>query len=318
VHIKLFKQRESLTAVHRIGGVPRRSVYRWLPVVAVVVAALLLALLLGRAAGPPTREEVLAVATFPSVAEDLNLILCDGKALSLVPPGVDPHDYQLSPGDVEKLKAVRVIVSTGHTPFELRIRDLVERGELTAVLVEIPKIPGMRILANPATGQPNLHMPIYDPGNYEVFARYLAEKLSEVDPAHAACYAQKLQQLLSELDSIKLRARAFNVTALATRPPAQYAVWWAGVRVGYLLVKEEGLPATSEDMARIERALAAGEIKLIVALSDDPAPLRSKAEELSARYNVPLIIISSPTTPPSIYEKIAQVAQELSKIATST
>jgi len=294
-------------------------VYRLLPLAAVAAVVLLLALLLpGRVTGPPAGEKALVIATFPSVAEDLNLFLCDGRASSLVPLGVDPHDYQLSPGDVGKLKTARLIVSTGHTPFEARIKDLVERGELAAVLIEIPEIPGMLILENPATGQPNLHMPIYDPGNYEVFARYMAEKLSEVDPAHAACYAQRLQQLVSELNSLKLKVKPLNLTALATRPPAQYAVWWTGVRVAYLLVKEEDLPATPEDIARIERALAAGEIKLIVALSDDPAPLRSKAEELSARYNIPMITIPSPITPTSIYEKIAQVAQELSKIATST
>ncbi len=305
--------------VHKMESTLRRNMHRWLLVAAATAAVVLLALLLlGRVTGPLPEEKVLAVATFPSVAEDLDLILCEGKALSLVPPGVDPHDYQLSPGDVERLRTARVIVSTGHTPFEARIRDLVGRGELTAELVEIPRIPGVSILANPATGQPNLHMPIYDPDNYKVFVRYLAGKLSEVDLAHAACYAQKLQQLIGEVDSLKLKVRALNITALATRPPAQYAVRWAGVEVRYLLVKEEGLPATSEDIARIERALAAGEVKLIIALSDDPAPLRSKAEELSARYNAPLITIPSPITPESIYEKIAQVAQELSKIAPST
>jgi len=293
-------------------------VYRLLAAAAAAAVALSLALiLLGRAAKPPVSEGVFAVATFPSIAEDLNLILCDGRALSIVPPGVDPHDYQLSPGDVEKLREARVIVSTGHAPFEARIRDLVERGELAAVLVEIPRIPGMRILLNPSTRQPNLHMPVYDPDNYKIFIGYLAEKLSEVDPAHAACYKQKLQQLVSAVDSLRRRVGALNLTALATRPPAQYAVSWAGVEVGYLLVKEEGLPATLEDIARIEKALAAGEVKLIITLSDDPAPLKSKAEELSARYKVPLITIPSPITPPSIYEKIALVAQELSKIATS-
>jgi len=266
----------------------------------------------------PASKGALVISTFPSVAEDLNFILCNSRALSIVPPGVDPHDYQLSPGDIEKLRAARVIVSTAHTPFEARIRDLVERGELTAILIEIPRIPGMQILRNPATGQPNLHMPIYDPDNYKLFIRYLAEKLSEVDPAHAACYAQRLEQLIGRVDALKQSVKVRNLTALATRPLAQYAVSWAGVEIGYLLVKEEDLPATTEDIERIERALASGEVRLIVVLSDDPQPLRSKAEELSAKYDVPLVAVPSPVLPPSIYEKIVRVSQELSKINTST
>ncbi|MEM1703052.1 MAG: zinc ABC transporter substrate-binding protein, partial [Zestosphaera sp.] len=102
------------------------------------------------------------VVTFPNLADDVNLIMCDSdRVYSLLPPSIDPHDYSLTPADVKLLEQADLIISTAHTHFELRISELRDQGVIKAVVIEIPKVSGIKLLQNPSTGLPNLHMPIY-------------------------------------------------------------------------------------------------------------------------------------------------------------
>ena len=96
------------------------------------------------------------VVTFPNLKYDVELITCkDDTVVWIAPPGVDPHSYQLTPKNVIDLKKADVIISSAHVPFELEIRDLVQRGEIKGILIEIPRIPDIKILKNPATGEFN-------------------------------------------------------------------------------------------------------------------------------------------------------------------
>lgn len=254
--------------------------------------------------------------TFPALKFDIELLACEGDTVvSIVPPGVDPHEYQLAPRDVEELRGCDLVVSTGHTPFEVKIAELVEKGELKAKLVEVMSIPGIRLLTNPATGAENLHWPLYDPANYLAFAEHVASVMAELRPSCAQAYREKAATLKGELSSLLSRAPRLNATAVGLSPLVQYAVEWAGVKVAYLLVKEHDLPATPEDVAAAERALAKGEVSLIVSVKGESTPLAEKAEELARRYGKPLIYVSSPLEPSSTLDKLKDTVEELNRAA---
>jgi len=260
---------------------------------------------------------VIAV-TFYSLKPDLDQLICSGDSVfSVTPSGVDPHEYQLTPSDVAKLRDADIIVSTAHTPFETQIRDLVSRGEIKAVLIEIPSIPGVSIRLNPATGQPNHHWPIYDPENYKIYMAYVEKRLETLRPECAESYRANLKNLIEKVNTIENTIRKLNLCAVATSPPAQYAVEWAGIRVKYLLVKEEDLPATPEDLARIESSLSSGECKLIVIVGSTSTQVAQKALELATRHSVPYIVVPHPIAPDSTLNKIFKVSQELTKLAPS-
>ncbi|HIP25359.1 MAG TPA: ABC transporter substrate-binding protein, partial [Archaeoglobus profundus] len=110
-----------------------------------LVVLLLSLLLLGSAKG------LTIIVTFPNLEEDIKLVAPKDVIKSIVPVGVDPHTYQLTPDDIESLKRADVIISTAHTHFEMKIKKMVENGEIKAKLVEIPEIPGIKILKNPVT-----------------------------------------------------------------------------------------------------------------------------------------------------------------------
>ena len=144
------------------------------------------------------------------------MIACDSDEVdSLVPPGVDPHDYELRPPDVRKLASADVIVSTAHAPFEKVIREEVLRGEVRALLVEIPRIEGVELRENPVTRQPNYHMPIYDPQNYLAFMRCMRDLLSELNPDCASTYERRYEDVEARVLSLVEGTPKVNVTAIA-------------------------------------------------------------------------------------------------------
>ena len=258
------------------------------------------------------------VVTFPNLAYDIALLLCEGDHLySLVPQGVDPHDYQLTPEAISRLEGADVVISTAHAPFEMEIKEMRERGELEAVLVEIPEVPGIRLLENPATGQPNYHMPIYDPGNYKTFMRYIADVLANLRPGRAEDYLGKARELAEQVDALLSETPELSLEAVADLPLTQYAVSWLGVRIRFLLMKEHGVPASSAYLMRVEEAVSRGEVKLAVVCD----PPRSSASEhlrrLADEHGLPVLRIPLPFSEGSILEKLSRISEQAVKLSHS-
>lgn len=254
------------------------------------------------------------VVTFSNLKYDVDLLACPSDRVeSLVPPGVDPHDYELKPEDINALKEADIIVSTAHAPFERLIRDKVASGEVKAELVEIPKL-GLRILVNPATKQPNYHMPIYDPDNYLTFMGRLSEIMARENPECASYYRERYEQVRKRISEIKEAAPHLNSSAVAVSPVAQYAVEWTGVKVKYLLLKERGVPATPPELAEIRRRALSGEIGIFVLVGKAQTPLNRKAVEMAEEMGIPWISVPSPLDPRSTPEKLEDVVRALSNV----
>jgi len=184
----------------------------------------------------------------------------------VVPPGVDPHEYSLSPKDVDLLRRAEVVVVTNHTLFEQRILELVSEGELRPTsLVVAEETPGVRLLPNPETGSPNLHLPYYDPENLKALLGAIAESLSAADPSSAETYRGRLRALVSQISALeqaysgRLRERA-----VGSSPLVQYAVGWLGVEISALVVAEHGAPPSPQKLSEIESRARAGEFTAVV------------------------------------------------------
>ncbi len=255
---------------------------------------------------------LLIVVTFPSLVGDVKQVVCSGdRVVSLVPPSVDPHEYQLKPGDVELLKKADVIVSTGHAPFEKRIEELVREGVVHARLVIIWRAPGVRIIENPVTHQPDLHMPIYDPRNYIAFIRYLAENLASVNPRCANVYLEKAGEVVARVEELIRSAPRLREVAVADMPFVVYAVEWLGVRVEALLVPEPGLPTTPALLENASRLLARGAVAVV---TQPPVAKPSRTLlELAARYGARVIYVPSPLSNGTIPEKLEYIVSQLKR-----
>jgi zinc/manganese transport system substrate-binding protein len=270
-------------------------------------------------AGAEGGRGLFILVSFPNLAYDVKPLLCNGDEVrSIAPPGSDPHSYQLTLRDYELLRRADLVISTGHAPFEVKMSEKVPADKII-VIPDVIREHGGIILVNPDTGKENLHMPIYDPRNYEIFIGFLAEKLASLNPHCRSHYLAKAEDVIARVRQLENRAPHLNVTAVASVPAAQYAVEWMGIHIVKLLVKEHGLAPTPEDVKTVESLLAKGRVKVAVIVVDgkgEPlSPADRKLEALARRYGVPVLRVPAPFLPSSTLEKLEAVVEEAEKLA---
>jgi zinc/manganese transport system substrate-binding protein len=260
-----------------------------------------------------TEKKTLVVVTFPSLVSDIEQITCSSETVkTIVPPGVDPHEYQLTPKDAELVKEASIIVSTGHTPFESKIKEMVKSNETKAVLIEIPNIPGIKIMNNPVTGKPNYHMPIMDPHNYLIFMKYLVNKLNQVDPDCSSIHNQKLSEVENEINSLLEYEGKHNQTVIASDPTVQYQVEWLGLKVKYLFIVEHGTPASFDELSKISGALVNGEVHCIVVSSSSSQQLQKLINSISTGEGiVKIVYVPGPLAKGSIPSKLNETVNSV-------
>lgn len=254
---------------------------------------------------------LLIVVTFPSLVGDIKQLLCPlDKVVSLVPPGVDPHTYTLSLEDIEEAKRADLVISTGHAPFEIKLRDYINSKKL----VEIPRIPGIRIENIIGTSSPNLHMPIYDPHNYIVFINYVAKRLAELRPACTSHYLAMARKVSNEVAEITESSPRLNVQGVGSTPLVQYAVSWLGIRLEALMMTSLEAGITGQQFEKVKELLAShgAELAVIVSSSLGKCTPMGKADEktlaLAKRYKVPVLCVPSPLLQESIPKKLEIIA----------
>jgi len=260
---------------------------------------------------------VYIVSVFPSVARDVSLIICSGDVVDyLIPPGVDPHEYQLTAGDYGKLSRASVIISTGHTGVEEKIKDMVSSGELKAVLINIMEIPGIRLTVNPSTGQPNLHMPIYDPLNYIMFIENLTNALVSINPTRADCYRENALRVINEVVALTAGnyRRYLGTPTVIDSPGLQYAVEWMGFRVLKTLIPEHEVQPSPQDVSAVEELLKSGEVPAVFVTAPVQSSESRLLQELAGKYNVTVVGIPSPVAYNSTLEKLESIALTVSSI----
>jgi len=138
------------------------------------------------------------------------------EVTGLMGPGVDPHLYRASAGDVAALREADVILYGGLN-LEGRMAELLEelaQQQLTKAVTD--DIPREDLLA-PAPGADEEYDPHvwFDVTLWERVSRTVAATLSERDPARAADYRANLDAYLAELTELD----AYVQERMATIPP---------------------------------------------------------------------------------------------------
>ncbi len=129
---------------------------------------------------------------------------------TLMGPGVDPHLYKATPGDIRLLKSAAAIFYNG-LHLEGRLADvlerLAERKPTFAVTDEIRRRAPERLRQAPefaANFDPHVW---FDVGLWADCADYATRKLIEVDPDHAADYRRNADDYIAELRTLDAETR---------------------------------------------------------------------------------------------------------------
>ena len=260
-------------------------------------ASLVLILLAGLAGCAPPDErgdlagrDVRVVATTSMIADLARQIGGDRVAVEgLMGPGIDPHLYKAKESDVERMTRADLILYNG-LDLEGKMADVLERMGPRAYAVTETVPPDTLLTPPEFEGSPDPHLWM-DVGLWREVARATAERLAELDPAHAPGYRARAETYLARLDSLDgyVRARMAEVPegqrVLVT---AHDAFNYFGRAYGFDVRGLQGISTATEagtaDVQRLARFVAEREIPaMFVESSVPPRSIEAVREAVRAR-----------------------------------
>ncbi|NJE10212.1 metal ABC transporter solute-binding protein, Zn/Mn family [Thermococcus sp. MAR1] len=236
-------------------------------------------------------EKPLVVTSIAPIASIVQDAFGDSvEVVYLIPPGADPHEYQLTASQIELLRKADVIVTTGgHLPVEKKIAELKEEGTITgeALFLEDYKREGFRYLPEHwYNDKDNPHGVWLDPTNALAIAKATEKALEKADPVNAEEYLAGYRDFEVRVRTIVEAYHALvdeNHTAVIQMPPDQYALEWLGIKAIASIKPEEEVPAMGVD----ELLPTAAKADVVVYAVDSPDQLKDAAKELSAKSGKP-------------------------------
>ncbi len=264
---------------------------------------------------PASSQGVVVVTTFQYLADDVRQLICSGdRVYSLVPIGVDPHEYVLTPKDVELLRNSDLIISTSHTHMERKIYELRLNNELNASVIEIPKLPNINLRYIAGTNVINYHAVTYDPDNYIVLMKSVAGELSKLRPECSNTYEKNLNEVVRYVENLKKEVIITNnLTAVGSSSIVQYAVEWLGVRIITNLVVDPEASPTPGDISYVEKILSSRSVNIAI-ITDGKSHLDNVLSELALKHSIPLLKVPSPIAPGSTNVKLETVVNRFKDV----
>jgi manganese/zinc/iron transport system substrate-binding protein len=216
------------------------------------------------------------------------------RVTGLMGPGVDPHTYKASAGDVKTL-AEADLVLYGGLELEGKMGDvfarLAEHRPTVAVTRDIPR---EQLLGEPQhPDRPDPHV-WFDPTLWERAARTVAGELARLDPAHATEYRHNARAYVRELRGLDAYARE-RLAAIPERSrvlvTSHDAFRYLGRRYGLDVVAIQGTStaaeATTADVERVAGVIAERGVKAVFVESSVPPQTIEAVLASAARRGAP-------------------------------
>jgi manganese/zinc/iron transport system substrate-binding protein len=252
------------------------------------------------------------------------------EVTGLMGPGVDPHLYKASEGDVRRLQEADVVFYNG-LHLEAKMAEILERMNRRTRTVAVTRdIPRERLLSPPRF--PNAHDPHvwFDVSLWMEAVRCVQATLVELDPAHAAGYEARAGRYLGELRALDQEVREKMAHIPAGRRvliTAHDAFNYFGRAYGVEVRGLQGISTASEagtaDVQDLAGFIAEREIPAVFVESSVPpraieavqAAVRAKGHEVAIGGELFSDAMGNPGTPEGSY--IGMVRHNADTIATA-
>jgi ABC-type Zn uptake system ZnuABC Zn-binding protein ZnuA len=263
--------------------------------------------------------KVEVVTTLPYLTSIVKAIGGDFvKVECLVPQGSDPHHYELTINDVQKIENANLIVMTGpsHTPVELKIQDMVSKKAIKGIVVNYEDYVknGLNLIKLP-DGKYNPHGYFLSYNGLRAIAISVADALKKVDSKNSKLYDFTLNLYLSSIDKLSEMAKSGlkgrNIKVSLFTPILQYALHDLGIKIVNILVIEQGVEPTVRAVENLINLAKRREIDFVLLTDMDEGSYKSIVK-LFNDENIPYIIV------PFLKAKITERPESISIIITSS
>ena len=236
------------------------------------------------------KETIRVVTTVGMIADAVEHVGGDRVDVeALMGPGIDPHLYKASEGDVRRLERADAIFYGG-LHLEAKMADVLERiGERRLTRAVTDGIDRAR-LVSAGGGQHDPHV-WFDVDLWKGAVREVRDTLAAADPAHSDGYRQRAAAYLAELDALHAEVRRKSETvprAARVIVTAHDAFGYFGRAYGFEVVGLQGISTASEagarDVQRLAELIASRRIPAIfVESSVSPRTIEAVQEAVRAR-----------------------------------
>ncbi len=200
------------------------------------------------------------VVSFPAYDQVLKEAFPQAEVILLTRDAAsDPHQYQLTPADLQLLYSLAekdVIVSTAHAPFELKIAELAKEGKIKAYVIDVRTFQlyltwdnRLVKLEDEEHGEVDHEDDEHGPVNIHDHGIYPPNVFKLVEEVSRRTGLQPNREFLERLRALNATyCCRFGGRAVALTPAAQYLLHWLGFRDVVVLVKEPGVPPSPADL----------------------------------------------------------------------
>jgi manganese/zinc/iron transport system substrate-binding protein len=227
--------------------------------------ALVLALLPGckpADKGPIAERKIDVVTTIGMITDVVQKVGGERVTVNgLMGPGVDPHQYEASEGDLEKMVTADVIFYNG-LHLEGQMGEVFQQmGRRTRTVAVTDRLDAKRDLRTVAEGHEGSHDPHvwFDVSLWMKAVEQVRDTLIDMDPTHAALYQDNASKYLAELAEL----HEYVKTQAAKISPGQRvlitahdAFYYFGNAYGFEVRGLQGVSTATEAGARDRRELA--------------------------------------------------------------
>lgn len=247
---------------------------------ALLLAAAVLLLIAGCGAVPPDSSGRLQIVTTTTMLYDLTASIAGDHAqvTALMGPGIDPHLYQASAGDVTKMQKADIVVYNG-IHLEGKMGDifsgLTSQGR-DIICAEDGIDPALLLSdeANPQICDPHIW---FNTRIWIAVAEHTALRLGQIDPDHAQDYLDNKDAYVSQLEELdayitdRVQELPESARVLVT---AHDAFRYFGDAYGFQVKGLQGISTDAEagtaDVSALADFIADNEIKAIFVESSVP------------------------------------------------
>ncbi len=236
----------------------------------------------GSAEGNGADDVLTVYATTGYLADAVENIAPDAEVITMVGPGGDPHTYQPSTQDIEKIQNADVVLWNGLHLEAQMIHQLESLGSKQLAVGD--QLPENMLLDWPETDDEGnaLHDPHVwnDPEAWSLAVGYAADKIAEIDPDNAATYQNNAAAYQQEIADVATKAEGL----LAEIPAPRILI--TGHDAFNYFGKTYNLEVHATDFVSTEAALSAEEL--------------SELADLIAKNKVPVIFQDNQANPQAI------------------
>ena len=254
-------------------------------------------------------REIMIVVTIPQLINVVQEI--GGSRVNvevLVPPGIDPHTYELGGREIKLLEKCRVIVMTGpkHLYLEDRIKDLLKEGVINAEVIDYEDYiaEGLELKYIPGFNRLNPHGYFLSYKGVVAIAKSLVKVLENIDPDNKVYYESRLSEFLNKLNTYfgyakemlnRVTKKDGKIVAASFSPVPQYLLEDLGIELRYVLVLDPHQELDPRSIEELINMVTNNEIDIFILTDFDIVHEGSKLIKVLSDMNIPYVIIPTLT-----------------------